>query len=56
MIKVDRGNIHISGNPAEIVNDLADAIKGVKNALANGGGCPSQWQRAWWLMLFALPT
>lgn len=38
MIKVNHGNIEISGSSAEIINDLADAIKGIKCALKNGGG------------------
>lgn len=37
MIKVNHGNIEISGSSAEIMNDLADAIKGIKCALKNGG-------------------
>jgi len=37
MIKVDRGNIEISGSSAEIIDDLADAIKGVKRVLQNVG-------------------
>lgn len=37
MIKVNRGNIEIAGSSAEIINDLADAIKGTKCALKNGG-------------------
>ena len=37
MIKVHHGNIEISGSSAEIIDDLADAIKGVKCILKNDG-------------------
>lgn len=37
MIKVNHGNIEISGSSAEIIDDLADAIKGIKLVLQNAG-------------------
>ena len=37
MIKVNRGNIEITGSVPELANELTDAIRGVKSAMKNGG-------------------